>query len=187
MNKNLLQVTSPYLPGWEYTPDVEPYVFNDRVYIYGSHDKYNQEVYCENDYVTWSAPVTDLGNWRYEGVIYRKDQDPSNKDMQGNLFASAVSMGPDGRYYLYYSLSNLSHVAVAVCDRPDGQFEFYGYVHYSDGTKLGERPTDEHQFDPAVLLEGDKVYLYTGFNPEDDKDIHGPMVTVLDKDMLTVI
>ena len=36
---------NPYLPLWEYTPDGEPYVFDDpdlpgkkRVYVYGSHD-----------------------------------------------------------------------------------------------------------------------------------------------------
>lgn len=28
------------------------------------------------DYVAWSAPVKDLKNWRYEGVIYRRKQDP---------------------------------------------------------------------------------------------------------------
>lgn len=29
---------NPYLPSWEYIPDGEPYVFGDRVYVYGSHD-----------------------------------------------------------------------------------------------------------------------------------------------------
>ena len=24
--------------------------------------------FCMGDYVCWSAPVDDLGNWRYEGV-----------------------------------------------------------------------------------------------------------------------
>ena len=32
------QAFNPYLPSWEYIPDGEPYVFGDRVYIYGSHD-----------------------------------------------------------------------------------------------------------------------------------------------------
>jgi len=34
------QVFNPYLPSWEYIPDGEPYVFNSRVYIYGSHDNF---------------------------------------------------------------------------------------------------------------------------------------------------
>src|SRR5690625_5724753 len=63
----LKQGVNPYLPSWEYIPDAEPHVFGDRVYIYGSHDRFNGHVYCLNDYVCWSAPVDDLGDWRYEG------------------------------------------------------------------------------------------------------------------------
>lgn len=66
------QAFNPYLPSWEYIPDGEPYVFNGRVYVYGSHDFYNGYVFCMGDYVCWSAPVDDLGNWRYEGVIYKR-------------------------------------------------------------------------------------------------------------------
>ena len=69
MNK---QAFNPYLPSWEYIPDGEPYVFDGRVYVYGSHDRFNGHAYCLNDYVTWSAPVDDLSDWRYEGVIYEK-------------------------------------------------------------------------------------------------------------------
>ncbi len=29
--------------------------------------------FCENDYVAWSTPVDNLADWRYEGVIYKKD------------------------------------------------------------------------------------------------------------------
>ena len=29
-----------------------------------------------NDYVCYSAPVDDLSDWRYEGIIYHKNQDP---------------------------------------------------------------------------------------------------------------
>ncbi len=187
MNPNLKQPTNPYLPSYEYIPDGEPYVFGDRVYVYGSHDKYNGDVYCELDYVCWSAPVSDLGEWRYEGVIYKKNQDPNNSDLQGNLYAPDVTVGPDGRYYLFYSLSRLSHVGVAVCDEPAGRYEFLGYVHYKDGTVLGEREGDEQQFDPGVITIGELTYLYTGFCPADDPGKHGAMLTVLDKDMLTIV
>ena len=133
------QAFNPYLPSWEYIPDGEPYVFDGRVYIYGSHDRFNGHAYCLNDYVTWSAPVDDLGNWRYEGVIYEKTQDPFNADGSMCLYAPDVTQGPDGRYYLYYVLDKKSVVSVAVCDSPAGKFQFYGYVHYSDGSLLGER------------------------------------------------
>lgn len=34
------QAFNPYLPSWEYIPDGEPYVFDGRVYVYGSHDRF---------------------------------------------------------------------------------------------------------------------------------------------------
>ncbi|MBK9926825.1 MAG: family 43 glycosylhydrolase [Anaerolineales bacterium] len=178
---------NPYLPSWEYIPDGEPYVFNDRVYVYGSHDRFNGHVFCLNDYVCWSAPVTDLGDWRYEGVIYKKTDDPLNPDGRMCLYAPDVTQGPDGRYYLYYVLDKVSIVSVAVCDTPAGQYNFLGYVHYADGTHLGKRPGDQPQFDPGVLTEGDKTYLYTGFCLPGDKTRNGAMATVLGPDMLTVM
>lgn len=181
------QAFNPYLPSWEYIPDGEPYVFGDRVYVFGSHDRFRGHAYCLNDYVCWSAPVDDLGNWRYEGVIYPKTADPANKDGEMCLYAPDVTVGPDGRYYLYYVLDKLNVVSVAVCDEPAGRYEFYGYVKYPDGTLLGEREGDEPQFDPAVLTEGDRTYLYTGFCRVGDKSRSGAMATVLGPDMLTVV
>jgi arabinoxylan arabinofuranohydrolase len=177
---------NPYLPSWEYIPDGEPYVFNNRVYVYGSHDRFNGHAYCLNDYVCWSAPVDDLTDWKYEGVIYERSEDPKNKDGEGCLYAPDVTVGPDGRYYLYYCLNNEPIVSVAVCDTPAGKYEFYGYVHYEDGSILGYGENDPYQFDPGVLTEGDKVYLYTGFCMRGDVSRKGPTVTVLDKDMLTI-
>jgi len=181
------QGVNPYLPSWEYIPDGEPYVFGDRVYVYGSHDRFNGHAFCLNDYVCWSAPVDNLGDWRFEGVIYRKTDDPLNPDGHMCLYAPDVTVGPDGRYYLYYVLDKVSVVSVAVCDTPAGKFEFYGYVRYPDGTRLGEREGDEPQFDPGVLAEGDRTYLYTGFCARGDRSRSGCMATVLGPDMLTIV
>lgn len=177
---------NPYLPSWEYIPDGEPYVFGDRVYVYGSHDFYNGYVFCMGDYVCWSAPVDDLGNWRYEGIIYPKTEDPLNKDGKMCLYAPDVTVGPDGRYYLYYVLDKVPVVSVAVCDTPAGRYSFYGYVHYTDGIRLGEREGDEPQFDPGVLTEGKNTWLYTGFCGVGDKSRTGAMVTLLEEDMVTI-
>ncbi len=185
--KSKKQAYNPYLPSWEYIPDGEPYVFGDRVYVYGSHDFYNGYVFCMGDYVCWSAPVDDLGDWRYEGVIYPKTEDPMNRDGKMCLYAPDVTVGPDGRYYLYYVLDKVNVVSVAVCDQPAGRYEFYGYVHYEDGTRLGEREGDEPQFDPGVLTEGSRTYLYCGFAGVGDKTRSGSMAAVLGPDMLTVI
>lgn len=180
------EAVNPYLPSWEYVPDGEPYVFGNRVYVYGSHDYYNGHVFCLGDYVCWSAPVDDPGSWRYEGIIYPKTADPLNRNGKMCLYAPDVTVGPDGRYYLYYVLDHVSVVSVAVCDTPAGRYQFYGYVHYPDGTRLGEREGDEPQFDPAVLTEGDTTWLYTGFCGVGDTSRTGAMVTVLEEDMLTI-
>jgi len=178
---------NPYLPSWEYIPDGEPYVFNGRVYIYGSHDKFNGHAYCLNDYVCWSAPENDLSDWRYEGVIYPKTNDPFNKDGYMCLYAPDVTQGPDGRYYLFYVLDKVSVVSVAVCNTPAGEYKFHGYVKYPDGTMLGNRKGDPPQFDPGVLTEGEKTYLFTGFCGRDDITRVGATAVVLGRDMLTVI
>ena len=180
------QAVNPYLPSWEYIPDGEPYVFGDRVYVYGSHDRFGGQTFCLGDYVCWSAPVSDLGNWQYEGVIYPKTDDPMNPDGHMCLYAPDVTVGPDGRYYLFYVLDKVCVVSVAVCDTPAGRYRFLGYVHYPDGTRLGEKEGDEPQFDPGVLTEGDETYLYTGFCGQGDKSRHGAMLTVLEPDMLTI-
>lgn len=187
MDKSKAQAYNPYLPAWEYIPDGEPYVFEGRVYVYGSHDRFRGQVYCLNDYVCWSAPVDDLGNWRREGVIYRKTDEPTNRDGHMCLYAPDVTRGADGRYYLFYVVDKLSIVSVAVCDTPAGQYQFHGYVRHQDGACLGEREGDEPQFDPGVLTEGNRTYLYTGFCLPDDKTRSGAMVTVLGPDMLTIL
>ncbi|MDD3958984.1 MAG: family 43 glycosylhydrolase [Oscillospiraceae bacterium] len=181
------QAVNPFLPSWEYIPDGEPYLFNGRVYHYGSHDRFNGYTYCLNDYVCWSAPEEDLSDWRYEGVIYERTDDPRNLDGDMCLYAPDVAVGPDGRYYLFYVLSRLGIVSVAVCNHPAGKYEFLGYVHHSDGSILGEREGDMPQFDPGVLAEGDRIYMYTGFCMPEDRSRQGPTVTVLGPDMLTVI
>ena len=189
------QAYNPFLPSYEYIPDGEPYVFDGRVYIYGSHDAFAGRWYCVNNYVCWSAPADDLGNWRYEGVIYDKTQDPLCDDVNERLlYAPDVQLGADGKYYLYYAFDELGVISVAVCDTPAGEYQFYGHVHYRDGTLLGKKEGDVFQFDPAVYREGEKVYLYSGFCPRPntwqngalDEMIKGPVVMELEPDMLTI-
>ncbi len=152
---------NPYLPSWEYVPDGEPHVFNGRVYVYGSHDRAHGTKYCEEDYVVWSAPVDDLSTWKYEGVSYRKSQDAANSDGTKLLFAPDVACGPDGRYYLYYGLSDIQYIGVAVSDSPSGPFLFYGHVQYADGSLPAGLA-----FDPGILVDEDGIYLYYGISPK---------------------
>lgn len=162
--------TSPYLPGWEYVPDAEPHVFGERLYVYGSHDRFAGKKFCMNDYVCWSAPLSDLADWRYEGVIYCKEQDPDNVDGKLEMFAPDVCQGTDGRYYLYYCLADHDKLSVAVSNTPAGKYEFYGYVRDKDGNYLGTRAGEKRPFDPAVLVDDDgRIHLYEGQSPMDQR------------------
>ena len=62
------QAFNPYLPLNEYIPDGEPHVFGNRIYLYGSHDRFRGAGFCLNDYVCYSADLNDLTEWKYEGV-----------------------------------------------------------------------------------------------------------------------
>lgn len=158
------QVYNPYLPLYEYTPDCEPHIFNDRLYVYGSHDCYGAFPFSHNNYITYSAPLDDLSDWRYEGEIFVKEEDPYNKKRKLDMYAPDVTEGPDGKFYLYYSLAWEGNIGVAVSSSPKGPFKYLGNVHYKDGTELGRKRGDAFQFDPGVLTDTDgRVYLYSGF------------------------
>lgn len=189
------QAVNPYLPEWEYVPDGEPHVFGERVYVYGSHDRFGAPMFCVGDYVCWSAPIDDLSAWRCEGTIYRRRQDPANRSGLHLLFAPDVTRGADGRYYLFYAFDFMGLMGVAVCDTPAGEYAFYGHVRWPDGTPYGRRPGDGLPFDPGVLVDDDgRVWLYTGFAtpvPRIATGLHrcasdGGYLLELEPDMLTI-
>lgn len=167
------QVFNPYLPINEHVPDAEPHIFGDRLYVFGSHDRSGGDTYCELDYVGYSAPVEDLTDWRYEGVIYSASKDPHSTEViegageRKYLYAPDVVKGNDGRYYLYYCLSAWrgkggfdGPISVAVCDTPTGEYQYYGDVKYSDGTLMKQYIP----FDPAVINDEGRIYLYYGWS-----------------------
>ena len=158
------QIFNPFLPLNEYIPDAEPHIFGDRVYIYGSHDKEGGYTFCMLDYVSYSAPIDDLTDWRYEGVIYRREQDPEFST-QPYMYAPDVVKGNDGRYYLYYCTSGdygeggyQGTIKVAVCDEPAGEYKYLGYVRNKDGTPMMKYIC----FDPAVINDDGVIRLCYG-------------------------
>lgn len=170
-------------------------MFGDRVYVYGSHDHFNAPIFCVGDYVCWSAPVENLKDWRYEGVIFKKNQDPKNRLGIRLLFAPDVVQGADGKFYLYYAFDFMGMIGVAVAEKPAGPYRFYGHVHYQDGTVWGRKKGDQFPFDPGVLVDDDgSVYLYSGFytpTPAIASGFHklkndGGVVVQLESDMVTI-
>lgn len=192
------QAFNPYMPSWEYVPDAEPHVVDGRVYVYGSHDLFNGLNFCLGDYVCWSAPVDDLGNWTSHGCIFKRNEDPAAPwfKLTNGLAAPDMVQGPDGKYYLYYFMGGTKMISVARSDTPGGKYDFYGYVKYKDGTPIGKRK-EPFQFDPGIFKDDDgRIYLYTGFafagNPillaGSKPTEKGPMYFEIDpSDMLTVI
>ena len=189
------QAFNPFLPSMEYVPDGEPKLFGDRVYLYGSHDSFNARIFCTKDYVCYSAPKDDLSNWRYEGVIFHKKDDPKNRLGLRLLFAPDVVQGKDGLFYLYYAFDFMGIMGVAVSETPSGPFRFLGHVHHRDGKIWGRRKGDSFPFDPGVLVDDDgEVYLYSGFYTEVPPAAtgfvklrnDGGVVLKLESDMVTI-
>lgn len=179
----LLHAQNPYMPLWEYIPDGEPYVFEDpdcpgkeRVYVYGSHDSEINK-YCGREQVVWSAPVEDLGNWRYDGIIFRSDRDATgallNPDGRGDILYApdiAVKTDADGKkwYYLYPN-NQARGRAAQVCrsERPDGPFEVINW-----NAENPKRNDGILGFDPAVFVDDDgRVYGYWGFEESNGAEL----------------
>ena len=160
------QIFNPYLPLDTYIPDGEPHVFEDRLYIFGSHDEEGGNKFCVLPYECWSAPLSDLTDFRCEGTIYEAEQDPFYSDSQKYMYAPDVVRGNDGRYYLYYAMTGegcfTGPIHVAVCDTPGGKYEYYGAVQTCDGKPLNLYVT----FDPAVINDNGNIWLYYGWSLE---------------------
>ena len=117
--KNMKQVYNPYLPSNEYIPDGEPHVFGDRIYVFGSHDREGGTTFCELDYVVYSAPVTDLTEWKCEGTIYRAKQDPHYCIVPDSCNVTFLfSMCDHWMFSICHSISNMRHMSIRkhTCD-----------------------------------------------------------------------
>ena len=117
------------------------------------------------DYTTYSAPVTDLSDWRCEGTIYRADQDPAYPTDRKFMYAPDVVQGNDGRFYLYYCMSGRAGfggyngpISVAVSDSPAGPFRYLGFVRYPDGSPMLKYVC----FDPGVINDNGTIRIYYG-------------------------
>ena len=175
VKSELTTVGNPYLPLWEHIPDGEPYVFEDpdnpgkqRVYIYGSHDNL-KTMYCGRDQVVWSAPVENLSQWRYDGIILVVDKNAKGEPFDSAstadvLFAPDVTLVTDSTgkktYYLFPNdQTGGRNGLIAKSDRPNGPFEVCNW-NAEDPNKVD----GIYGFDPAVFVDDDgRVYGYWGF------------------------
>lgn len=153
---------NPFLPLWEYIPDGEPRVFNDRVYLYGSHDRAAGQAFCDFKLKVWSAPVDHLNQWQCHGDSFRTRDGARKSDVEwteNELYAPDV-IEKDGKYYLYAYIVGAKG-AVGVSDRPEGPFSLLGQYEYGENNTVG----DDGIFNDAGVLTDDdgRVYVYYGF------------------------
>lgn len=153
---NLAQAVNPCLPSYEYLAEADAHTFGERVYLFGSHDKYNGKAERITEFICWSADVNELADWRYEGVIFSRKKIRAEKGVKRPDFICApnVCVGQDGKYYLYFNLGATLTVGVAVCNEPTGEYEFLGVLRDEKGNVLSPLRS------PALLRDGQETRLY---------------------------
>lgn len=139
---------NPFLPFSLYIPDGEPKVFGERVYLYGSFDRF-AEGYCCGEYHVVSAPVEDLTDWTDHGVSFSAEDVP---------WSDALLYAPDalyhnGKYYLFFCMSDGSE-GVAESDAPEGPFRGARRITLGGTPIMG--------IDPSVLEDGGHIYYTWG-------------------------
>ena len=140
----------------QFTADPTARVFNNKVYLYPSHDIFppegqRQDWFCMEDYNVFSSE--NLTDWTDHGVIVTQNQVPWVRPDSYSMWAPDC-VERNGKYYFYFPAAPKSgrgfSVGVAVADRPEGPF-----VPESEPIKgvLG--------IDPCVLVDGDgQSYIY---------------------------
>ncbi len=146
-----------YLFPSDYMADPSAHVFNDKMYIYPSHDwesgipeNDNGDHFNMKDYHVLS--MTDMnGEAHDEGVIL----DVKDVPWAGRQLWDSDVAEKDGKYYLYFSMkdkNDIFHIGVAVADRPEGPF-----IPEANPIK------GSYSIDPCALTDDDgNYYLYFG-------------------------
>ena len=147
-----------YLFPSDYMADPSANVFNNRLYIYPSHDWDAGECFDDDgghfqmrDYHVLSFDDLEQGDVTDHGVILDVSQVPwAEKQMWDN-----DCVEKDGRYYLIFSAKDYSGVfrlGIAVSDRPEGPF-----------TPQEHPIRGSFSIDPCVFKDDDgQIYCYFG-------------------------
>ena len=139
---------NPFLPFGTYIPDGEPKVFGNRVYLYGSYDRFGGG-YCSKVYHAVSAPVADLTDWTDHGVSFSTDRVPWS---DADLYAPDA-LYRNGKYYLFFCLSDGTE-GIAESDSPAGPYDNARQITLDGKPITG--------IDPSVLEDGGRVYYTWG-------------------------
>lgn len=137
-----------------YTADPSARVFDDRIYVYTSHDQDTATYFNMVDWHVFSSE--NLNDWVDHGPVFSLDQ---------ISWADKWAWAPDaiernGKYYFYYPVER-SKIGVAVSDSPTGPFIDELGKPLIDNTgqieKIGPEPID-----PGLLIHDNQAYMYFG-------------------------
>lgn len=146
-----------YLFPADYMADPSVHVFNDRLYIYPSHDWECENVESDNgdQYVMKDSHVLSTDDPMHGEVVdHGKALDIKDIPWAGRQLWDSDVAEKDGKYYLYFPLkdkNDIFRIGVAVADRPEGPF-----IPQADPIR------GSYSMDIAVLKDGDAYYLYFG-------------------------
>ena len=142
----------------QFTADPTARVFNDKVYLYPSHDIFppegqRQDWFCMEDYHVFSS--TNLTDWTDHGVIVTQNKVPWVRPDSYSMWAPDC-VYRNGKYYFYFPSAPKDGrgfgIGVAVADKPEGPF-----------TPLPENIKGISGIDPCVLLASDgNAYIFWG-------------------------
>ncbi len=139
-----------------FTADPAPMVFNDRLYVYTSHDEDDSTWFTMNNWKLFST--NDMVNWTDHGVILSyNDFDWAKRDAW-----AAQCIERNGKFFMYVPMisktNNKGAIGVAVADSPFGPF------HDPLGKPLVQ--SEWGDIDPTVFIDDDsQAHLYWG-NPK---------------------
>ena len=112
----------------QFAADPTARVFNNKVYLYPSHDimppaGQRQDWFCMADYHVFSSE--NLTDWTDHGVIVTQEQVPWGKPDGYSMWAPDC-VEKDGKYYFYFPNAPREGrgfaIGVATADRPEGPF-----------------------------------------------------------------
>jgi beta-xylosidase len=143
----------------QFTADPTARVFNEKVYLYPSHDippvvdQERDNWFCMADYHVFSSE--NFTDWTDHGVIVYQNNVPWVDSTSYSMWAPDC-IGKNGKYYFYFpsvvkdSLRRGFRIGVAIADKPAGPF-----------IPLSEPLRGVHGIDPNVFIDEDgQAYLY---------------------------
>lgn len=152
--------TNPFITDF-YTADPSAHVFNNRVYVYPTHDNDDQTWFDMTDYHVYSS--SDMVKWVDHGIVFNINQVGWAKKW---LWASDC-VYKDGMYYLYFAASTKTYQQ-SNKDKKGGPDDFRIGVAYSSSptgpfTTGRDYIAGTNSVSPCVFVDTDgQAYLFFG-------------------------